>query len=439
MAPTTLISAIFAVYGGFRAFNYQSQFPATIAFGTDERPTAQIFAERLGASPEDFLFGIHVFFDLLNSYFWGTLENPWLEDTSGFPVNYPPLVMLALKFIAFGPYKSSAIIVLAVMAVCIVLPMVLAFARHDKALMLLAAGVALVSGPAIASLDRGNIQGFIPVLLFGFGYFVLKGNWGWASVFLITAGSIKLFPMLILILYVSERRWRALAGTVIVFLAVNAFAFLAFPGSWWESARTWFGYAAGFVARPDIADFLSHNSSFAGGLAHWSLVLGSPGTAEAIFANARIIGIAVFIVLALVVFMRDTLPLVVRIFVVFMASSVALPAAYPYTSNWIIAASALLFWSAYDVHTAKDSGAPYLQGDEVPPSPSRLGFSSLALSAALLLAFAPVFIPGTVENGYPTGIAALLTPVAVLVTLIGLSQWAVRARFSSHPDLATAR
>ena len=441
IALTVSISALLTIYGAIRAFYYQSSFLAPIAYTTDERPTAERLSLLLEVQPEQLLVGIHTFFDFLVSYHWGTLSNPWLEGGEVLPVNYPPLAMAFMEIWALFPYKTALAIYLPLMALALIAPVWIALQRTHWSLQLLATGVVLLSGPAIASLDRGNTQGFIPILLFAFGVLALSGRWGWASVFLVLATSLKIFPALLLFVLVAERKWRAFFTSVAALIGIHTLGFLPYPGSPMSSFESWFSSASGFLARDNLAGFLEDNASFVGGLAHWAMFLGFAPVASFLADYGSFIAILVTAYAIFLVFLRTRLSLTVRLFAVFMTSTTVLPVAYPYTANWVIAAVALIFLGA--APALRDAGiADHLEQTRRPQWNSlKLLWICLALTSGLLLTFAPVFIPGTMESGYRAGVASLLMPVAVVVALVGMSYAALKAKpteINSTPGPSTA-
>lgn len=422
---TVGFSALLTIYGGIRAFYFQGPFLAPIAYTTDERPTAKLYAELLGVSPESLLTGIHAFFDFLNPYYWGSLANPWIEGGQVLPVNYPPVAMMFMKVWTFLPYKTALMIYLAIMAIALVLPMIIALRKTRWSLIVIAASITLMSGPAIASLDRGNTQGFLPILLFGFGMMVMKKRWGWAAVFLVAAASLKLFPAILLALFISERRWRALTGSIIALIIINTAGFAFYPGNALHSFQTWFAYAFTFLGRDSLSGFLEYNTSFIGGLAHWCVFLGLPSAAPLVESVALPLAIIILLALLVIVFQRKRIPMEVRLFAAFMSTTVVLPVAYPYSANWVIAGAALLFASAApQLATGHVSTViKHPAGDRSLRSlfrrPQIWMWSGVTIASALLLTFAPVFIPGTMESGYRAGVSTLLVPIAVSAFLIG--------------------
>ena len=441
IAVTVSLSALMTIYGAIRAFYYQSSFLSPIAYTTDERPTAERLSLLLETTPDRLLVGIHTFFDFLVSYYWGTLSNPWLEGGEILPVNYPPLAMAFMEIWAAFPYKTALAIYLPLMALALIAPVWIALRRTRWSLQLLAVGVVLLSGPAIASLDRGNTQGFIPILLFAFGVLALKGRWGWASVFLVLATSLKIFPALLLFVLIAERKWRTFFGSVGALAAIHTLGFLPYPGSAPASFEAWFTAAFGWLGRDSLAGFLEYNASFVGGLAHWAMFLGFAPVASFLAEYGSIIAILVTGFTIFFIFLRTRLSLTVRLFAAFMTSTIVLPVAYPYTANWVIAALALLFLGAAPALRETDLAGHLERLRSAPRESTQLLWVCLALASGLLLTFAPVFIPGTMESGYRAGVASLLMPIAVVIALVGMSYAAAKAKpaeINSTPGPSTA-
>jgi hypothetical protein len=91
----------------------------------------------------------------------------------------------------------------------------------------------LLSYPVLITLDRGNMEMLVFVSLFWFlhFYYVRKSRWAW--VFLSAAIAMKFYPATLLVLLVSDRRFRQAAlaaGGAIVGLAVSTLALGALSG-----------------------------------------------------------------------------------------------------------------------------------------------------------------------------------------------------------------
>ena len=86
----------------------------------------------------------------------------------------------------------------------------------------------MMSYPLLFTLDRGNIEGIIFVFLSCAAWLYLSGHSKWAAACIGIAASIKGFPILFLVLFVKERRWKELiiGLAVPVCLTLTALFFL---------------------------------------------------------------------------------------------------------------------------------------------------------------------------------------------------------------------
>jgi hypothetical protein len=86
----------------------------------------------------------------------------------------------------------------------------------------------MMSYPLLFTLDRGNIEGIIFIFLSCAAWLYLSGHSKWAAACIGIAASIKGFPILFLVLFVKERRWKELiiGLAVPVCLTLTALFFL---------------------------------------------------------------------------------------------------------------------------------------------------------------------------------------------------------------------
>lgn len=90
--------------------------------------------------------------------------------------------------------------------------------------------IIFLSHPTIFLLDRGNIDGFV-VLSFSLGLLFLKSHRQYLSGgFFGLAIGLKIYPVLVLIPIILSRRWKLLAGALVVI----SVSFLVFPKLWIE-------------------------------------------------------------------------------------------------------------------------------------------------------------------------------------------------------------
>lgn len=145
--------------------------------------------------------------------FYGPV-NSEVSPTSGF--RYPPLAALVFVPIATLPYQTAkALFSLAMIAILGVLSFHLVrrsgFRAPGEAILFM-----LVSFPVLALTERGQVDSFV-LYLTALSYWLglSSRRTAVASFLLAFAGIFKLFPLVVLIFYGVERRWRFISFTVL--------------------------------------------------------------------------------------------------------------------------------------------------------------------------------------------------------------------------------
>lgn len=405
------VSLPVVLYGGIQAFYYQGNFLAPIAYVTDERPSGDAFAKLLSVPAESLLTGIHLFHDFAISYYWGGLGNPWFDNEYPFWPNHTPLAMLLGRGFTFMPYGVASKVLAVVMMGSIVAMMLLATRGKPWSLKVLATGIVLLTGPSIAAVDRGNYQGLIPILLFAFAMLALRKRWGWAMVPLVLAASLKVYPVVILLLLVAERRWKPLIGAIAGGAVLNGLLLLAFSGSPIDTAREYLRYLSPILGL-EGNDFLIYNVSPVAGVSHWLLLVGLDGIAAQVLRFDTVIVLLFFAAAAPLLWARSWLLPQTRLVIALMLTVLVTPVVFPYTMNWALAAAAILIASS----------ASHPQVD-LPPEISsksvRTQLFAICAGVGAMSAFLPLLIPRSYESGFPAGVATLVTPLAVSTIIIG--------------------
>ena len=147
--------------------------------------------------------------------------------TTGFPINYPAAmtVIYEMSFRFAGPYALDVFLIAAVLG--FVIPAVL-FGRalEKRGLSVPAAtafvGIVLVSSwPALAILDRANVEVFVwMALAFGTWAYAREKEWTAAAMFGFAA-ALKLFPFVFLALFLTRKKFPKLVFGGLVFGAVT--------------------------------------------------------------------------------------------------------------------------------------------------------------------------------------------------------------------------
>ncbi len=85
--------------------------------------------------------------------------------------------------------------------------------------------LSFLSYPLLFTLDRGNVEGFAFMLLSLFVYFFCSNRTGISSLFLAAAAALKVYPIVFIILYLAEKKYKEAAIFVGALLVLSAFAY----------------------------------------------------------------------------------------------------------------------------------------------------------------------------------------------------------------------
>lgn len=196
-------------------------------------------AIRLEAYDQPRLVGIHYFGDFLQTFDWATLANPWTHD-SNFLVQYPSVPVYLLKSLTLFPYFTAMWIYLSLMVISSATAVWLMLPRFSI-ISRLASSVAIgcLSAPALMAFDRGNSVGFIAILFCAFALAILKGKRWLAVAALVLLATTKIYPLLLIVIFIRLKWWREILITSIAGLALTLTLFAATPGNFVETFNAW--------------------------------------------------------------------------------------------------------------------------------------------------------------------------------------------------------
>lgn len=403
-------------YGGIRAFYYGGDFLASFSYVSDERTFNEIANSWIGRDPQETLFGVHAFGDYVISNVWSSFGNAWAELEM---VIYPPPILLFYRILGFLPYDWGLSVYMVLLVACTLAPMIIATRRLPiGSRILLISVLGLLTGPAIAALDRGNSQGLLPIVLFAFAVTIIKQRWGWAAFLIALAAIIKVYPiaLILLLLALRQYKWAAAAVGWSAAMVLVSMPFISTAGIF--GLPEVFGDILEFQERTFI-DFMAYNVSLAGGLANAAAFLGLGALAAWIAANPLVIVVVYAAVVVPLLWMKS-IEVWIRVVLALSLPSTLMPVVYAYALNWVLAASAFTIW------IVMNSSAPQV----IRPLAARLLLVSFMLGTAML----PVFIPGSAEAGRPAGVVSLAA-VAIAFVLPAAAWFSrVPARTSGSPE-----
>jgi hypothetical protein len=295
--------------------------------------------------PEMHAFGIHYFGDFLLPVSWSEYPNAFLIE---FPVNYPPL---AIEFIGAFPllgYKYGLLAYLASMILTTVLSVL--YSIRQRSITAIVSGLAilgLASGPLLASVDRGNIAGFSIGLLFLAGFFMLNNKWYWAALFIALATSFKLYAIVILIVFVTKRRWPEmffglLASVILIFVPIHLY-----EGSFVASVE---GLIRGISGFSDSTDWQLYcwNSSLVGGFFQLTNIFDQYTLSELIFRNAQLVAILLSLPILIAMYKAKSYTWISFVLALLLMSAIV-PVSYYYTLTWALSGLCVVFIRAHQL------------------------------------------------------------------------------------------
>jgi hypothetical protein len=319
-----------------RHFYYGDPWIGIFSFKSDDMPGYAVI------DPDKHLFGIHYFGDYLLASYWSELSNPWLADT---PVNYPPLALLFFRMFTVFSYKLGLTLFQLTMFICMVAPIWMSL--KERALITRVNSViifGLISGPIIMSIDRGNIIGYLGILCYLFAVCVLNKKWYLAAVCVSIAVGIKLFPIVLMGVFVVYRKWGPLFVGLLSSALTVFVTLMIFPGSYKDSIS---GLWSGLSSFRNVESNLLYcgNTSLTGGLLDWLDRFGLQDLSRLVISNTLATGLLFSSLLfILMIKFRTEVWLVL---VLSMSTITAAPAlVYSYTMIWVVAAIAIMFYAS---------------------------------------------------------------------------------------------
>jgi hypothetical protein len=390
-------------------FYFGSDWIASLSFSANDRPAWAPINE------SSQIFGLHYFGDYLLPNYWSGLENPW---TSGIPITYPPLALEFFKVYDFLPYKSGLLTYLGMMLIANLLMLAFSVRRLRWMLMVQVSVVfGFLSGPLIASLDRGNFVGFLPPLYFAFAIAVLSKKWNLAALLVAFLTAVKIYPLVLFAVFLVYKKWRPLAfglvATSVLFLLPLAFL----EGSMrLKITGLWNGFAFFRGTEPDA--LYCGNISFIGGYLNSAIAINSEFLPLFIQSNlTKIIFILILFTIWCMVYFREVTWITILLGIS-MTTFVA-PIQYVYSLSWAVSSLAIVFYVS-----GRRNSAFLIKGldTDAAETINHLKFENFALYlsaiySSILIAPYPFLVSYPSEIGCKTSVLSIVYSVATVTWL----------------------
>lgn len=302
-------------------------------------------ADHFSTAPS--VIGVHAFGDLWAPLVQSSSGSPYLPGKLGFPSNYLPFTHLILRPLADLPYR----LVLAAWEIGTVVGMAALWLWSSKGLRAidrtwLTLTGSLLAYPVLFQLDRANVE----ILVFGCtaGAVVLTYSQRakpLQAVLLSSAIALKGFPILLLLVPIVRREWRAVIAVLSSSLLESIVALLTFRGGLIENLHLLRHALSTFstsVAAPANIQHSSDVASWLALIAHFDPGLSMLANHAVIISLALGILVVIFIILG---WLRNRMEPVGTVTALCCAMVVLVPGSYDYRLLYVTIPLALLLRS----------------------------------------------------------------------------------------------
>jgi len=217
-------------------------------------------------------FGIHYFGDFLDTLRHSQVSRPFdTPDLS--PVGYPLFSLLVIAPFGLVGYAAGLKLFLLATVLVLLVPLWCLVGTRPVTERLLLVAPLLLCAPMLVTLDRANLQGLVVGAAMIGCYLYLRGNRVGAGCWFAVAAAMKVYPVLLLLLLVRDRDWRALGASIVTGLTATWVSFLVYGGGVIENSESLWQSVHNFRSE-SIETLLTRNHSLKGGLA--ALVVSGP-------------------------------------------------------------------------------------------------------------------------------------------------------------------
>jgi hypothetical protein len=157
--------------------------------------------------------------------------NPYFEPYR-FNSNYYPFGNLLFFIFALIPVKAASITLYSLFYIFpfIYINKIMLLVSSVKKQLLIIGIFTFLSYPFLFTVDRGNIEGLMFVCIFFSLFFFEKGKFRLCSLFLAIPIAIKVYPAVLLVYFLSEKRRRVIINTFIIVIVISVIPLFLFNG-----------------------------------------------------------------------------------------------------------------------------------------------------------------------------------------------------------------
>lgn len=328
------------IYLWIRVFYFgDADAVAALSFSSSEQPPVPLVPWKLG---------VHTFGDFLLPFEQARVPNPWV-DYAMWPNPYPSAIVTFFKLLTNFPYTIALGIFVALSSASMIFPVAHGARRFNPLIVTSAICLfVLLSFPFAMIIDRGNAQGLIVIPLYVFSIAWREGRWRPAAIGISIAAAVKLYPALLVVALLAERRFKDAAVAIGATGAITIFLFALYPGGIVATIRGFLHGISRFSA-PTLAGLTNDNYSALGMVANVvPMIAGALAPSpllDLLVAHPWVLGITYTLAVATVVNARR-LPFVIRLACAISLLSLSIPLSYGYSFAAIVVVVAELLRTA---------------------------------------------------------------------------------------------
>jgi len=356
-----------------------------------------------------FSVGHHYFGDYLWLHF-NSLSKTLAE--SGFNATpWPPITYLLFSPLTFLPYYVGLALIILLIVLSCCYPIFDALHRAKFSAIEIIHGVlffGLFSAPVIVAVDRGNVVGLLPILLYCYFIALDDDRDNRAITYLVLMTVIKPHAAVFLIGFAVSKKFGPLIKSILLIAAAQFAGFLLSGGSFGTGIKSVIHASQTMLNDSPAYIFQGVLNGIVG--TAWIFQFRMPFLEEWLFKHSQLIAILIVATICFLVFQVKKLPFPVRILLTCLTFSIILP--YSPTYNYVVVLVALAL-------IARQTSRDKLQTSSHPWRHSQMSRPWIILLTPLFAALlVPTVIPyrGFISARLPLSVAGIL--LLILVCLV---------------------
>lgn len=173
------------------------------------------------------------FNDFFNFYNILQYQEPYFGNHQS--VQYPFSNLIGYAFTILPRTTAFIVYTMLFMYAFIIFAVLFTYPKNSKKHISELLIISLLTYPILFTLDRGNPESYVFISLLGFIYFYEKKEYLLTVIFLSSAIAMKLFPIVFVIIYLSDKKYKEVLLTGLFTCILTIFSLLFFKGGIYEN------------------------------------------------------------------------------------------------------------------------------------------------------------------------------------------------------------